>query len=207
MDSTRWGRAHGPTQPLAAGSLATCSLLPRVHGPTSRRWGRPRLVYRSSTSARVGGCSNISAPASPLNSRLVGIGNGMLDHVKRVENHEGQKVHALHQKGMLTLDNLMAEPHLKRVWCSKPCAANSKVIMLGKEWEPPPYKLVVSLLARQRKRQRTSASWSRFAPPIHRLLPFGCKPGTGASTRRILGIPRGNGRGRLHHGGASLPDP
>jgi len=29
-----------PTEPLAAGSLATCSLLPCAHGQTGRRWDR-----------------------------------------------------------------------------------------------------------------------------------------------------------------------
>ena len=39
MSPARLGRAQGPTEPLAAGSLAPCSLLPRVYGQTSRRWG------------------------------------------------------------------------------------------------------------------------------------------------------------------------
>jgi len=101
----------------------------------------------------------MSAPASSPNAGLVGIGTpavredsrakGRLDHVKNVGGHEGQAGHAFHQEGMLTLDILMAEPHLKRAWCSKHGAANSKVIMLGKEWEPPPYKRVH--LTRQRK--------------------------------------------------------
>ena len=57
MKSARWGRAQGPTEPLAAGSLATCSLLPRAHGQTSRRWGRPRLMYHTSIT-RTGGCQS-----------------------------------------------------------------------------------------------------------------------------------------------------
>jgi len=166
MNSARWGRAQGPTEPLATGSLATCSLLPRAHGQTSRRWGRPRLMYHTSIT-RTGGCSIISAQASPPTSGLVAIctpawrGGArttslpLPDRVKNEDSHEGQEMHALPQKEMLTLDSLMVEPHIRRASSSEHDAAIVKVIMLGKEWELPPYK---------------AASWSRVASPIHRLL-------------------------------------
>jgi len=44
------------------------------------------------------------------------------------------------KKEMLTLNSLMVEPHIRRASSSEHDAAISKVIMLGKEWEPPPYK-------------------------------------------------------------------
>jgi len=47
-------------------------------------------------------------------------------------------MHVLPQEEMLTLDSLMVEPHIRRASSSKHDAAISKVIMLGKEWEPPP---------------------------------------------------------------------
>jgi len=49
-------------------------------------------------------------------------------------------MHALPQKEMLTLDSLMVEPDIRRASSSKHDAAISKVIMMGKEWEPSPYK-------------------------------------------------------------------
>jgi len=64
-------------------------------------------------------------------------------------------MHALPQKEMLTLDSLMVEPHIRRVSSSEHDAVIGKVIMLGKEWEPPPYK---------------AALWSHVASPMHRLL-------------------------------------
>jgi len=109
----------------------------------------------------------ISAQASPPTSGLVAIctpawrGGArtisllLPDRVKNVDSHEGQEMHALHQQEMLTLDSLMVEPHIRRASSSEHDAAISKVIMLGKEWEPLPYK---------------AASWSRVASPIHRLL-------------------------------------
>ena len=45
---------------------------------------------------------------------------------------------------------------------------------------------MLRLLARQRIRPWSSASWSRVASTIHRLLSFGRKPGTVGSTRHIL---------------------
>ena len=137
---------------LAAGSLATCSLLPHAHGQTGRRWGRPRLIYRTSMSARTGSCSIISAQANPPTLGLVAIctparcggahTNNLLlpDHVKNVDSHEGQEMHALPQKEMLALDSLMVEPHIRRTSNSKHDTAISKVIMFGEEWELPPYK-------------------------------------------------------------------
>jgi len=115
MNSARWGRAQGPTEALAAGSLAIYSLLPRAHGQTSRRWGRPRWMYHTSISTRTGGCSIISAQVSPPNSGLVAIctpawrGGArttslpLPDRVKNEDSHEGQEMHALPQKEMLTL--------------------------------------------------------------------------------------------------------
>ena len=49
------------------------------------------------------------------------------------------------KKDMLTLDSLMGEHHVRRALSrrtssSKCDAAIRKVIMLGKEWEPPPFK-------------------------------------------------------------------
>jgi len=64
-------------------------------------------------------------------------------------------MHALPQKEMLTLECLMVKPHIRRASSSEHDAAISKVVMLGKEWEPPPYK---------------AALWSRVAFSIHRLL-------------------------------------
>ena len=81
------------------------------------------------------------------------------------------------KKKMLTLDSLMVEPHIRRASSSEHDAAISKVIMLGKEWEPPPYK---------------AALWSRVAFPIHRLL-HSCWHASG------------NSSGRLCHGAALLP--
>jgi len=116
---------------------------------------------------RTGGCSIISAQASPLTSGLVAIctpawregarDTSLLlpDRVQNVDSHEGQEMHALPQKEMLTLDSLMVEPHIRRALSSKHDTTISKVIMLSKELEPPPYKVV---------------SWSRVASPIHRLL-------------------------------------
>ena len=166
-------------------SLATCSLLPRVHAQTSRRWSGSRWMYSTSTSTRTGGCSIISAQESPPTSGIVAIckpawrGGArttsllLPDHVK----HERQEMHALPQKEMLTLDILMVEPHIRRAPSSEHDAAISKVIMFGKEWEPPPYK---------------AASWSRVASPIHRLL-------------HSCWHARGNSSGRLRYGVASLP--
>ena len=153
MNSTRWGRAQGPTEPLAAGSFATYSLLPRAQ--TSRRWGRPRWMYHTSISTRTGGCSIISAQASPPTSGLVAIctpawrGGArtaslpLPDSVKNEDSHEEQEMHALPQKEMLTLDSSMVEPHIRRASSSEHDTAISKVIMLGKEWEPPPYKVAL----------------------------------------------------------------
>jgi len=42
---------------------------------------------------------------------------------------------------MLTLDTLMVEPHIRRASSSEHDATISKVIDLGKEWEPTPYKV------------------------------------------------------------------
>jgi len=64
-------------------------------------------------------------------------------------------MHALPQKEMLTLDSLMVEPHIRRASSSEHDTVIGKVIVLGKEWEPPPYKV---------------ALWSRVAAQIHRLL-------------------------------------
>jgi len=77
------------------------------------------------------------------------------DRVKNEDCHEGQEMQALPQKVMLTLDNLMVEPHIRRTSSSEHNAAISKVIMLGKEWEPSPYK---------------AALWSCVDFLIHRLL-------------------------------------
>jgi len=69
-----------------------------------------------------------------------------------MDSHEGQEMHALPQKEMLTLDSLMTEPHIRRATSSEHDTAIRKVIMLGQGWEPPPYK---------------AALWSRVASPIH----------------------------------------
>jgi len=191
MNSTRWGRAQGPTEPLAAGSVATFSLLPRAHGQTSRRWGRPRWMYHTSISTRTGGCSIILVQASPPTSGLVVIctpawrGGArttvtrlpLPDHVKNEDSHEGQEMHSLPQKEMLTLDSLIVEPDIRRTSSSEHVTSISKVIMFGKEWEPPPYK---------------AASCSRIASRIHRLL-------------HSCWHARGNGSGHLRHGVALLP--
>ena len=107
MNSVRWGRAQGPTEPLAAGSLATCSLLPRFHAQTSRRWSGSRWMYSANTSTRTGGCSIISAQASPPTSGFVAICTPawrgaarttrlpIPDRVKNEDSHEGQEMHAL----------------------------------------------------------------------------------------------------------------
>jgi len=191
MNSARWGRAQGPTEPLVAGSLATCSLLPCVHAQTSKTWGGPRWMYPTSISTRTVGCSIISAQASPPTSGLVAIctsawrGGALTtslslpDRVKNEDSHEGQEMHVLPQKEMLTLDSPRVEPHIRRASSSGHDAAISKVIMLGKEWEPSPYN---------------AALWSRVACPIHRLVHF-------------CWHARGNGSGRLHHGAVSLPRP
>ena len=111
-------------------------------------------MYSASISTRTGGCSIISAQASPLTSGLVAICTPALrggahttslplpDRFKNDDSHEGQEMHALPQKEMLTLDSLMVEPHIRRASSSEHDAAISKVIMLGKEWEVPPYKAV-----------------------------------------------------------------
>jgi len=49
-------------------------------------------------------------------------------------------MHALPKKEMLTFDSLMVEPHVRRTLISEHDTSISKVIMLGEEWEPPPYK-------------------------------------------------------------------
>ena len=98
------------------------------------------------------------------------------DHVKNEDSHEGQEMRALPLKEMLTLDSLIVEPHTRRASSSEHDAAISKVIMLGKEWEPPPYK---------------AALWSRVAFPIHRLL-------------HSRWHARGNISGRLRHGAVLL---
>ena len=137
MNSARWDRAQGPTEPLAAASLATCSLLPRAHGQTSRRWGRPQLMYSTSIT-RTGGCSIILAQASPPTSGLIAIctpawrGGArttsllLPDRVKNVDSHEGQEMHALPQKEMLTLDSLMVEPHIRRASSSEHDACSAR---------------------------------------------------------------------------------
>jgi len=110
------------------------------------------LIYQSCISTRTGGCSIISAQASPPTSGLVVIctpawrggtrtTNWLLpDPIKNMDSHEGQEMHALPQKEMLTFDSLMVEPHIRRASSSEHDAAISKVIMLGEEWEPPHYK-------------------------------------------------------------------
>jgi len=52
-------------------------------------------------------------------------------------------MHALPQKEMLTLDSLMVEPHIRRALRSEHDAVIGKVIMFGKEWEPPPQGCIV----------------------------------------------------------------
>jgi len=94
-----------------------------------------------------------------------------------VDSHEGQEIHALPQKEMLTLDGLMVEPHIRRVSSSEHDTAISEVIVLGKEWELPPYK---------------AALWTHIASLIHRLL-------------HSCWHARRNGSGRLRHGAVSLP--
>ena len=59
------------------------------------------------------------------------------DRVKNEDSHEGQKMHALPQKDMVTLDSLMREPHIRRASSRR---ASIRVIMLGNESEPPPFK-------------------------------------------------------------------
>jgi len=86
-------------------------------------------------------------------------------------------MHALPEKEMLTLDSLMVEPHIRRASSSENNVTISTVIMLGKEWEPPPYK---------------AALWSRVAFLILRLL-------------HSCWHARGNSSGRLRHGAALLP--
>ena len=146
-------------------------------------------MYPTSISTRTGGCSIISAQASPPTSGLVAICTPawrvgaritslpLPDRVENEDSHNGQEMHALPQKEMLMLDSLMVEPHIRRAPSSEHDAAISKVIMLGKEWEPPPYK---------------AALWSRVSFPIHRLL-------------HSCWYARGNGSGRLCHGAALLP--
>ena len=124
-------------------------------------------MYHTSISTRRGGWSIMSAQASPPTSGLVTMRTPawrggdrttslpLPDRVKNEDSHEGQEMHALPQKEMLTLESLLVEPHIRRASSSEHDAAIGKVIMLGKEWEPPPYK---------------AASWSRVASPIHRLL-------------------------------------
>jgi len=120
-------------------------------------------MYLTSISTRTGGCTIILAQASPPTSGLVAIctpacrGGArtnslpLPDCVKNEDSHEGQEMHALPLKEMLTLDSLMVEPHTRRASSSEHDAAISKVIMLCKAWELPPYK---------------AALWSR----VHRLL-------------------------------------
>jgi len=98
------------------------------------------------------------------------------DRVKNEDSHEGQEMHALPQKEMLTLDNLMVEPHIRRASSSEHDAAISKVITLGKEWELPLYK---------------AALWSRVTFQIHRLL-------------HSCWHARENSSGSLRHGAALL---
>ena len=148
-------------------------------------------MYRTSISTRTGGCSIILAQASPPFSGLVSIctpawrgGTSttsllLPDRVKNVDSHEVQELHALPQKEMLTLDSLIVEPHIRRALNSEHDTAIGKVIMLCKEWGPPPYK---------------AASWSRISSPIHRLL-------------HSCWHARGNSSGRLRHGAASIPQP
>jgi len=69
------------------------------------------------------------------------------DPVKNVDSHEGQEMHALPQKEMLTLDSLMVEPHIRRASNSEHNAGIGKVIMLSEEWEPSPYKAVGDRMA------------------------------------------------------------
>ena len=159
MNSVRWGRDQGPTEPLAAGSVATCSLLPRVHARTNRRLSGSRWMYSASTSTRTGGCSFISAQATPPPSGFVVICTPawrgaarttrfpLPDRVKNEDSHEGQEMYTLPQKDMMTLDNLMGEPHIRRAsnrrTSSSKCDASiRKVIMFGNEWEPSPFKTV-----------------------------------------------------------------
>ena len=111
-------------------------------------------MYPTSISMRTGGCSIISAQASPPTSGLVAICTPawrvgaritslpLPDRVENEDSHERQEMPALPQKEILTLDSLRVEPHIRRAWSSEHDAAISKVIMLGKEWEPPPYKAV-----------------------------------------------------------------
>jgi len=146
-------------------------------------------MYHTSIFTRTGGCSIILAQASPPTSGLAVIctpawrGGARFtrlplpDRVKNEDSYEGQEMHALPQKEMLTLDSLMVEPHIRRASSSEHDAAIGKVIMLGKEWEPPPYK---------------AASWSRVASPIHRLL-------------HSCWHARGNSSSLLRHGAALLP--
>ena len=146
-------------------------------------------MYRTSISTRTGGCSIILAQASPPTSGLValctlawrgGVRDTSLllpDSVKNVDSHEGQEMHALPQKEMLTLDSLIVEPHIRRALRSEHGAAISKVIMPGKEWEPSPYK---------------AAMWSRVTSLIHRLL-------------QSCWHARGNSSGCLRHGAVLLP--
>jgi len=123
-----------------------------VNRQTSRRWGRTRWMYRTSISTRTGGCSIILAQASPPTSGLVVIytpawrGGActtsllLPDRIKNVNSHEGQEMHALPQKEMLTLDSLMMEPHIRIASSSEHDTAIDKVIMVSKEWELSPYK-------------------------------------------------------------------
>jgi len=109
-------------------------------------------MYSASISTRTGGCSIILAQASPPTSGLVvkctpawrgGARTTSLplpDRVKNEDSHKGQEMHTLPQKEMLTLDSLMVEPHIRRASSSDHDAAINKVIMVGKEWEPSPYK-------------------------------------------------------------------
>jgi len=64
----------------------------------------------------------------------------MPDDVKNVDSHEGQEVHPLPQKEMLTLSNLMVAPHIKMASSSEHDTAIGKVVMFREEWEPSPYK-------------------------------------------------------------------
>jgi len=110
-------------------------------------------LYHTSISTRTGGCSIISAQASPPTSGLVAIctpawhGGActtslpLPDNVKNEDSHKGQVMHAFLQTEMLTLDTLMVEPHIRRASSSEHDATISKVIDLGKEWEPTPYKV------------------------------------------------------------------
>ena len=100
-------------------------------------------MYSASTSTRTGGCSIISAQASPPTSGFVAICTPawrgaarttslpIPDRVKNEDSHEGQEMHAL--PSLPLPDRVKNED-------SHEGQEISKVIMLGNEWEPPPFK-------------------------------------------------------------------